>query len=183
MREKTGIEVLGRRLFATPHLVYKVLQRLPRNVEERMRELRVSQPDLEPDVLQALLIEEFAIEPLVICPVSAIRVELIRRDFWNEYNSLMSAHLHEAEVPYQGSKFYWRNKMVEPDTFGYHGKIGPSVVRIRQYIDVEDYDGFKRGIEKALGEVRSTLAQSRIIHEEQAEEARAIIECTVANDM
>ncbi len=168
---KTGIEILGPPLFADMHAGTKVLRRLPQDVITYLDQLRHALPAASADELKQNVQAHFAVEPLVIGELRSIRIEAFRRDFLNDYDCWMTGHLHQAEVTYSGNALFWRLQSITPNAFDYRGKIGAASVRLRTYIDSEDYYGFRDNTGKALRFAREMLAMtygSQLLLAEQA---------------
>jgi len=173
---KTGTEVLGARLLANPHGSHQMLRRLPKDVAAFLGQSRRDLRGIDTGMLHSMAHEAFAVQPLVIGELHAIKVETIRRDFLNEYRCWMSGHLHEAEVPYEGDPVFWKQQPTTATAFPYLGKVGPNVVRLRTFIECEDYSGFRHDVEKALRHAREQLAATENAQRLLAEQARAVVE-------
>jgi hypothetical protein len=180
---KTGTEILGSPLFADMHADSKMLRRLPKDVIKYVARLRHDWPEADADQLKSLAHSAFAIEPLVIGDLRAIRIETSPLDYRNEYNCRMSGHLHEAEVPYSGDSLFWRLQHITPIAFNYRGKIAASTVRLRTFIDGEDYRWFKNDVEKALLYAREMLAMTETSQRLLVERARDMVERIVRDTL
>jgi hypothetical protein len=173
---KTGTEVLGTRLFADGRAIEKTLKRLPAEIRKRLPQLRREWPEAEAEQLRDRLHAEFAIESLVIGEVRAIKIETSTRNFLNEYRCWMSGHLHEAEVPFTGHPMYWRAPLTILPSFSYYGKIGLTTMRLRIFIDVEDYYDFRNSVEKELHHARQILAHNEIVYQTYSKKARDMVD-------
>ena len=173
---KTGTEILGTRLFADGRAIEKTLKRLPADIRKRLPQLRREWPEAEAEQLRDSLHAEFAVEPLAIHELRAIKVETTTRKFLNEYRCWMSGHLHEAEVPFTGHPMYWRAPLTIPPSFSYYGKIGLTTMRLRIFIDVEDYYDFRNSVEKELHHARQILAHNEIVYQTYSKKARDMVD-------
>lgn len=158
------------------HAAHKALGRLRADVVEYAHRMKKERPDINTGVLQCLAREAFAIEPLAIGELVTITVETWRRDYRNEYDCWMSGYLHEGKITYAGAPLFWRLQLVTPMRFSLRGQIGTNSVRLRSFIDGEDYWGFKEGVEKELAYAREMLmtVENGMCH--FADQAREIVE-------
>jgi len=174
--KKTGTEILGTRLLANPHATHRMLRRLPKDVAAFINDARHDLPGIDAGELHTMTHEAFAVQPLVIGELHATRVEAVRRDFLNEYRCWMSGHLHEAEVPYAGDPVFWKQQPSTSTAFPFLGIARRNMLRLRTFIDHEDYYGFREDVQTALRHAREHLAMTENAQRLLAEQAKAVVE-------
>lgn len=179
-KQTTGTEILGSPLFTDTSAAEREMRKLPKLALTHLEQLRRNAPDADPDRLRDMVHSAFAIRPLVIHEPQSIRIEISPRDYLNDYNCQMSGHLHEALVPFDGHPLFWRQQPTTRTTFPYRGKVGLAAVRLRTFIDTEDYNWFKKDIEKALRHAREELASTQNSQLLIARQARGIIDRVLA---
>ncbi|MGP7794525.1 hypothetical protein [Sphingomonas sp. CLY1604] len=183
MKRKTGTEILGSRLFANRRAYDDLIRKLRSDVITHLHQLRRARPDVDIDHLKNTVRAGFEIHPLVIHDLAAIRIETLQRDFLNDYDCWMSGHLHEAHVPYTGDQVFWRMQHLNRVDFPFRGKFGPHAMRLRIFVDGEDYDGFKADVEKALRTAREMLRMTERSQLLLAEQAREIVEDALTHQL
>lgn len=176
----TGTEILGVRLFADAHAINKLIRKLPADVRAYVRSLRTEKPDADEEWLRGSTHAAFSMQPLQIGEIRSIKIETKPRRFLNEYAIKMSGFLHEAEIPYVGHPTLWRQQMLVGARFPFQGKVSPSTVRLRTFIDGENYWQFKADVEAALSEAREMLRITEASSGLLAEQTRCAVDKQLA---
>lgn len=178
--EKTGIEILGSPLFYDRRAAEKLIRRIPKDVTRFLAKARKADPEADEAQLREAIHSAFAIRPMAVGPLQAIRIETFERNYRNEYNCWMSGHLHEAEVSYSGDPVFWRLKALEPTKFDYRGVIRPTTVRLRTFIPGKEYDLFRKDAEKAVGYAREMMELTARSQQMIVDRARKAVDTTLS---
>jgi hypothetical protein len=178
--EKTGLEILGSPLFYDRRAADKLIRRIPSDVTRFLAKARKADPEADEAQLQEAIHSAFAIKPMAVGSLTAIRIESFERNFLNEYRCWTSGYLHEAEVGYTGGKLFWRLKALEPTKFDYRGVIGPATVRLRTFISEEAYDFFRNDAKKAVAYAREMMELTARSQQMIVDRARKAVDATLS---